>query len=124
MAETDRLRRYRQKNDPLREDCPVRAALDVLRGRWKPSLLYEIHLGAKRFSELQKRLRGASAQALTMQLRQLEADGVLTRHVHASVPPKVEYSLTPLGRELGDVMASLDAWGTAYLRRGRRERTQ
>ena len=112
----DRLRRYRQKLDPLRDQCPVRAALDVLRGRWKPLLLFELHLGTKRFSQLQKKLRGASAQALALQLRQLEADGVIARHVHATVPPRVDYSLTPLGRELGNVMESLTAWGTAYLR--------
>jgi DNA-binding HxlR family transcriptional regulator len=108
---------YRQKRDPLREECPVRAALDVIRGRWKPSLLFELHQGTKRYSQLQAAIPGASAQALTTQLRQLEADGIIARAVHAEVPVRVEYSLTQFGATLSDVMERLDAWGVAYLRR-------
>lgn len=109
-------RRYRQKIDPMRDACPVRAALDVVRGRWKPLLLFELHLGTRRFSELQKKLQGASPQALALQLRQLEADGVIVRRVYAAVPPRVEYSLTPLGSALGKVMDELTAWGSEYLK--------
>jgi DNA-binding HxlR family transcriptional regulator len=67
---------YEQKFDRLQENCPVRAALDVIRGRWKPSILYELKAGARRFSQLQAALPTITAQALTVQLRQLEADGL------------------------------------------------
>ena len=68
---------YAQKYDRLQETCPVRAALDVIRGRWKPSVLFELKSGAKRFSDLQSALPGSTAQALSVQLRQLESDGKL-----------------------------------------------
>jgi DNA-binding HxlR family transcriptional regulator len=106
---------YEQKFDRLRDNCPVRAALDVIRGRWKPSLLYELKLGTKRFSELQTALPGIKPQVLTTQLRQLESDGVITRTVHAEVPARVEYSLSAHGRELSGVMDRLEVWGADYL---------
>jgi DNA-binding HxlR family transcriptional regulator len=110
------LEPYRQKIDALHERCPVRAALDVIRGRWKPSILFELKVGARRFSDLQAALTGITAQALSLQLRQLEADGVVVRAVFADdVPVRVEYSLTPHGRALSDVMDQLEDWGARYL---------
>lgn len=108
---------YSQPIDPLRDTCPVRAALDVIRGRWKPSILFELctkGVGAKRFCDLQAALPQVTAQMLTVQLRQLEADGVVARKVYAEVPARVEYSLTDLGRELAGVMDQLEAWGLRY----------
>jgi Predicted transcriptional regulators len=119
------LERYRQKIDALQERCPVRAALDVIRGRWKPSILFELHSGPKRFSDLQSALRGITPQALSLQLRQLEADGVVARAVFADeVPVRVVYSLTRDGRALSGVMDQLEQWGSAYLARrpGRKPR--
>lgn len=119
------LERYRQKIDALQERCPVRAALDVIRGRWKPSILFELHSGPKRFSDLQTALRGITPQALSLQLRQLEADGVVARTVFADeVPVRVEYSLTQDGHALSGVMDQLELWGAAYLARrpGRKPR--
>ena len=116
------LEDYAQKHDRLQDDCPVRAALDVIRGRWKPSILYELKSGVKRFSDLQAGLPAITAQALTVQLRQLEADGVISRHVHAEVPVRVEYLLTAHGRALSDVMDRLEAWGTDYMVRRTAER--
>jgi DNA-binding HxlR family transcriptional regulator len=112
---------YEQKFDRLQEDCPVRAALDVIRGRWKPSILYELKAGARRFSQLQAALPTITAQALTVQLRQLEADGVVTRIVYPHESPvRVEYSLSESGAALSDVMDRLEIWGADYLaRRGR-----
>jgi len=107
---------YAQKYDPLQERCPVRAALDVIRGRWKPSILYELNTGPRRFGDLKDALPGATAQALTVQLRQLEADGVVTRTVYAEIPSRVEYTLTNTGAELSAVMNQLELWGAAYLR--------
>ena len=113
---------YEQKFDRLQEDCPVRAALDVIRGRWKPSILFELKAGARRFSQLQAALPTITGQALTVQLRQLEADGVITRIVYPHESPvRVEYSLSAPGVALSDVMDRLEGWGADYLaRRGRR----
>ncbi len=108
---------YAQKFDRLRDDCPVRAALDVIRGRWKPSILWELREGTNRFSELQAALPEVTAQILTVQLRQLEADGVVVRTVYAEVPARVEYALTERGRELSAVMDELEKWGAEYLER-------
>lgn len=117
------LARYEQKIDRLHERCPVRAALDVIRGRWKPSILFELNVGPRRFSDLEATLRGITAQALTVQLRQLEADGVVVRRVFPDETPiRVEYSLSEDGRALSGVMDQLELWGMAYLaRRARRK---
>ena len=112
---------YEQKFDRLREDCPVRAALDVIRGRWKPSILFEIKDGKKRFCDIQSALPQISAQALTVQLRQLEADGVVVRTVYAEVPARVEYALSKHGSNLSAVMDQLEAWGIRHLKRTKRQ---
>ncbi|MGH8018821.1 MAG: winged helix-turn-helix transcriptional regulator [Opitutaceae bacterium] len=112
------LEQYQQKIDALQERCPVRAALDVIRGRWKPSILFELNAGARRFSDLQAALRVVTAQALSVQLRQLEADGVVDRTVLADeAPVRVEYSLSKDGRALSGVMDQLEEWGIGYLAR-------
>jgi DNA-binding HxlR family transcriptional regulator len=103
---------YSQAADRLRDDCPVKAAIDVIRGRWKPSILCELSTGTRRFCDLQAALPGITAQTLSLQLRQLEADGVVGRTVFAEVPSRVEYALTGLGRELSDVMDALERWGS------------
>lgn len=106
---------YSQPYDRLRDDCPVKAAIDVIRGRWKPSILFELcQGGTKRFCDLQCAMPEITAQVLTVQLRQLEADGVVVRTVYAEVPARVEYSLTDLGRELSDAMDALERWGERY----------
>lgn len=94
--------------------CPVEAALEVIGGKWKGLALYHLVDGAKRFNEL-KRLCGTVTQRmLTKQLRELEADGLITRKVHPVVPPKVEYALTPKGQALAPILAALRAWGIEY----------
>ena len=108
---------YAQKIDRLRDSCPVKAAIDVIRGRWKPGILFELNSGTKRFSDLQSALPGIAAQALTVQLRQLEADGVVVRKVYPEIPPRVEYALSRLGQTLSSVMEELEVWGTQYLAR-------
>jgi DNA-binding HxlR family transcriptional regulator len=113
---------YEQKYDRLHDHCPVRAALDVIRGRWKPSILFELKAGTKRYSELQAALPGITPQALTVQLRQLEADGVVSRTVYPQIPARVEYRLSEFGSTLSSVMDKLEAWGVDYLvRRNRRK---
>jgi DNA-binding HxlR family transcriptional regulator len=87
----------------------------VIQGRWKLLILRELLEGIRRFSDLQRALadvqQGVSQKVLTSQLRELEADGVITRTVYPEVPPRVEYALTDLGYELVPVLDGLHAWG-------------
>ncbi len=108
---------YAPKVDHLNRECPVRAAIDVVRGRWKPSILCELKLRPRRFTELRDALPGVTAQALTVQLRQLEVDGVIARTVFAEIPARVEYHLTEYGMSLSEVMDALESWGSSYLAR-------
>jgi DNA-binding HxlR family transcriptional regulator len=110
-------RDYSPKIDSLRDHCPVRAAIDVLSGRWKPSILWELKAASRRYSDLQGALPGISAQALTLQLRQLESDGIVLRTVYPEIPARVEYSLTDHGRSLSQVMDELERWGVRHLER-------
>lgn len=114
---TERLDAYQQLHDPLRERCSGRAAIDVVRGRWKASILHYLREAPRRFVELQKNLRGITDQTLTVQLRQLEADGVIQRTRHSGYPPVVEYSLTEAGGNLSRIMQQLETWGADYLAR-------
>src|SRR5262245_66290458 len=95
---------YSPKIDRLSDECPVRAALDVVRGRWKPSILFELKSHARRFSELQAALPGITAQTLTLQLRQLEAHGIIYSTTHAEIPPRVEYALPEFGTTLSPLI--------------------
>lgn len=110
----DPVAEHQQKFGTLHEECPVRVALDLVRGRWKPSILYALKGCARRYSELQRALPRISPQALTTQLKQLEADGLVVRNVYAEVPVRVEYQLSELGATLSSVMDSLESWGIAY----------
>ena len=100
---------------PRRDLCPVTATVDVIGGKWKPLIVYYLIPGTRRFGELRRLIPGATQQMLTMQLRALERDGVVHREVYREVPPKVEYSLTELGRSLEDIVALMTAWGERYL---------
>jgi DNA-binding HxlR family transcriptional regulator len=111
------LDKYEQPYDALREECGSRAGIDVIQGRWKPSILFVLGARTLRFSELQKGIPGVSAQALTLQLRQLEADGVVARRVVDDSPVRVEYSLTASGKELLVIVDALCDWGLGHLAR-------
>jgi DNA-binding HxlR family transcriptional regulator len=98
------------------EVCPVEVSMAVLGGAWKLSAVKYLLERTHRFGELQRRLGTVTARTLTRVLRDLEADGIVVRTVYAEVPPRVEYSLTDLGRSLDRVVEWLDAWGAAYPR--------
>jgi DNA-binding HxlR family transcriptional regulator len=95
----------------------IAATLAVLSGKWKVVILWKLYRGTTRFNELRRSIGGVSQHVLAAQLRELEADGVLTRKVFAEVPPRVEYTLTPHGRALGEVLRALSDWGHAHLTR-------
>ena len=94
--------------------CPVEATLDVIGGKWKGVIIYHLLDGKKRFGELRKIVPGVTQRVLTKQLRELEDSGVLQRKVYPVVPPKVEYSLTPLGASLRPVVRLLEDWGRKH----------
>ncbi len=94
--------------------CAVEVTLSVIGGVWKPVILFHLLSGKKRFMELTRLVPNATQRMLTLQLRELEEDGVIVRHVYPQVPPKVEYALTPLGHSLAPVLISLREWGEAY----------
>jgi DNA-binding HxlR family transcriptional regulator len=98
-----------------RYGCSVEATLDVIGGRWKGVILFHLLEGTKRFNELQRMVKGCTQRMLTLQLRELERDGVVKRTVYAEVPPKVEYSLTEFGRSLEPILLLMRDWGDKYI---------
>ena len=101
--------------DPYAEDCPSRQALDRIGDRWTVLLVGALGDGPRRFSELSRRVEGISQKMLTQTLRGLERDGLVTRTVHAEVPPRVEYELTALGRTLSAPIAALERWAGDHM---------
>lgn len=101
--------------DILAQKCPVTASLKAIGGRWKILILLRLEEKIMRFSELQRALPGITQAMLTQQLRALENDGLIVRHVYPVIPPKVEYFLTDLGKELRGIFEALERWGEKYL---------
>lgn len=95
--------------------CGLDAAVDVVGGKWKPLLLWALEVQPRRFGELRREVEGISEKVLIQQLRDLERDGIVERTVHEQVPPKVVYSLTPLGAALNMALEPLGAWGEANM---------
>ncbi|MFH8614710.1 winged helix-turn-helix transcriptional regulator [Streptomyces sp. NPDC017979] len=93
--------------------CGVARFLTLLDGPWATLIVRELLRGPQRFSELRDALPGISPHTLTSRLRRFEAHGIVTRTVHAEIPPRVVYELTPLGRELRTVLDAMAAWATA-----------
>ena len=91
-------------------DCPIDGAMVLLSGRWRALILYYLNEGSMRFNELKRANDGISQQMLTRELRALEEAGVIGRTVHAEVPPRVEYWLTPAGRRLMPIIDDLADW--------------
>lgn len=94
--------------------CPVEVTLDIIGGKWKCVILWWLRRGSKRFGELMQLMSGVSQKVLTTQLRELEADGLVTRQVFPESPPRVEYSLTDYGETLRPITELMCDWGKAH----------
>ena len=95
--------------------CSVEATISLIDGKWKCVILFHLLDGTFRFNELRRIVPTVTQRMLTNQLRELEADGLIVRKVYPQVPPKVEYSLSPLGRSLEPVLQTLKTWGDANI---------
>ncbi len=103
-------------SDPLKHlpALPAERALKVISGRWKAIVLYHLFGGPKRLSELTRRMPGVSQKVLIQQLRELEEHGLVAREIFRQVPPRVDYSATPLGFSLEPVLLALCEWGRRH----------
>lgn len=102
------------KGKPETYTCGLGPALDVIGGKWKALILWEINTQPRRFGELRRLLSGISEKMLIQQLRELEIDGIVHRKVFHEVPPRVEYSVTALGAELNKALVPLGDWGEKH----------
>lgn len=111
----------KRKHD-VDHECPVEITLDVIGGKWKGMVLYWLLNGTARFNEIRRAVPNATQRMLTLQLRELESDGVIRRKIYAEVPPKVEYSLTEFGLSLKPILLLMRDWGTQYRTKLKRAR--
>ncbi len=96
--------------------CPISPVVDLVFSRWTTPILWTLNeSGTLRFVELERRLGAITSKVLTQRLRQLERDGLVRRHYHREIPPRVEYEITDLGRSLSSVFAALGEWSAAHL---------
>jgi len=102
-------------SDLLHAACPTRMVLDLIADKWTALVVYLLGAGTKRYGELQREVGGISQKMLTQTLRRLEEDGLVRRVIYPEVPPRTEYSLTPLGQTLREPLSALSRWAIAHL---------
>jgi DNA-binding HxlR family transcriptional regulator len=102
---------------PQTYGCGLEAALAVVGGKWKPIVLWQLAQGTRRFGELRRLVTGISEKMLIQQLREMEADGIVSRNDFREIPPRVEYSLTEFGVSLGNALRPLCDWGREHMGR-------
>jgi DNA-binding HxlR family transcriptional regulator len=95
--------------------CSMEAALSVISGKWKLKILNQLRSGPRRYSEINRGIGGMTEKMLSQQLRELEDDKIITRKVYPEVPPRVEYTFTPLGLEMTIIFKSLEVWGNHFM---------
>lgn len=100
----------------LEQHCPVRTTLEMIGGKLKVFILWNLFDGTMRFGQLQKAIPQANTKMLSHQLKELERDGLIRRKAYPVIPPRVDYSLTPLGESLRPVLMCIYRWGTSYLK--------
>ncbi|MGL4635107.1 MAG: winged helix-turn-helix transcriptional regulator [Beijerinckiaceae bacterium] len=91
--------------------CPVEHTLAVIGGRWKPVILFHLRSGKRRFNEFRRLIPDVTQRMLTQHLRELESDGIISRHVHPVVPPHVDYEITDVGASLMPILEAMAEWG-------------
>jgi DNA-binding HxlR family transcriptional regulator len=96
-------------------NCPTREVLDRIGDKWTALIIGVLEEGTMRFSDIQRRIGGISQKMLTQTLRNLERDGLVTRTIYPQVPPRVEYTLTPLGKTLTQALAAIRHWAEANI---------
>jgi DNA-binding HxlR family transcriptional regulator len=99
----------------VKKACPIEMTLQMIGGKWKGIIIYILSERAVRFNELKRLIPGITQRMLTLQLRELEADGIIRRNVENSIPKKVEYFLTDQGESLSPIVESMRTWGNEYL---------
>jgi len=97
------------------ERCALQEILDVIGGKWSMSIIYALFQGKKRFSELERMIPKINTRMLVKELKNMEANGIVTRNVFATVPPTVEYTLTSKGKKLENSINELYKWGLEYV---------
>ncbi|MEG0874986.1 MAG: helix-turn-helix domain-containing protein [Clostridiales bacterium] len=112
---SDECKNCTETDEKKRDICSICVTQKVFRGKWKLVILWQLKDGKKRFSQLQKSIH-ITQSSLTKQLRELEGDGIISRKVYNIIPPKVEYSLTPVGSEFIKVMEQINNWGKYYIK--------
>ena len=108
---------FPRKIDRLHDDCPIKAFVDVIGGRWKPAILFYLRLKPMRFAELRRQVGAVTNQALSAQLRELEADGLVTKVDRVGRNPRTEYALTEYGQTLSPLLEWMEHWGKLHLAR-------
>ncbi|RJQ85114.1 winged helix-turn-helix transcriptional regulator [Amycolatopsis panacis] len=101
--------------NPYDRDCPTRQLLDRIGDQWTVLIVGALRAGPLRFTQVGKRVEGISQKVLTQTLRSLVRDGILVRTAYPVIPPKVEYELTPLGRDLAEPLDMLDRWARHHM---------
>lgn len=109
--------RARERVVDMPEYCTIETAMEIVGGKWKLAILDHLLAGTQRFGELNRAMPRITPRMLTRQLRELEAGGLVRRTVYPQVPPKVEYSLTEIGRSLEQIAGLLEDWGRYYRER-------
>lgn len=98
--------------------CEIELTLEILGGKWKALIIWNLHLqGVIRYNEFRRLIPNVTQKMLTQQLKELEHYEIVSRHVHPTVPPTVEYQLTELGEKLIPIMHAMDEWGKDYVKR-------
>lgn len=98
----------------IQYQCSMELTLDLIGGKWKSLILWYLGDNTLRFSELKKIIPQITPKMLTQQLRELEESGLVSRFIYTQIPPKVEYSLTPAGKSLIPILATMCQWGLSY----------
>lgn len=101
-------------------NCPVVYCMNIIGGKWKPSIIHMIRTDRNRYSILLKNITEISKQTLTNQLRELEADGIIERIIFPEIPPRVEYTITAYGKTLLPIIDSMYKWGRQHMKPGKK----